>query len=404
MSNNEKKKSALIVMAMTFLVLFIGNYGQFQFAALPMDIFLKLGLTADTQFTSLMTAPMIAAILLGILSGALADRFGIKLVVGVANIVTVVGMIIRPLAHIFGLMFIGMILMGVGCAATSSNLSKILASVVSVDKVSKYMGIVLLGSTLSMAVCFSTSSLFPSLDAALWTIAAVSVLISILWFILVRKKDFQNNDLPEIEKVKMSVSFKKAFKSKNVWFMGLVLAFVLAANIINQSFLVLALTGRGYSTAMAGYINTIMTIGSIVGTLTGPIIVFKLKSQKPALVFMGIVAIIGVAFAWQLTTVAMCIVLFLEGYCLSAIITITMIYPVALKEIGPIYAGSAGGMASTIQLLGAVCLPTYVIVPVANLLGSIGYSYYFYLGAVSMLIAIFFMILLPDMNKLMKAE
>jgi NNP family nitrate/nitrite transporter-like MFS transporter len=39
-----------------------------------------------------------------------------------------------------------------------------------------------------------------------------------------------------------------------------------------------------------------------------------------------------------------------------------MLFP----EIGPVYAGSAGGIIATLQVLGAVLLPTFVITPLAG--------------------------------------
>jgi cyanate permease len=404
MSKDVKKRAAVIVIGLVFMILFVGNYGQYQLSALPMDIFEKLGLTQNTQLTSLITAPMIPAILLGILSGTLADRFGIKKIVGVAVIIATIGLFIRPFATNYGIMLIGMILMGVGCAVVNANIAKIMASVVAVDKITKYIGIAMLGSTLSMAVCYSTSTLFPSLDSALWTITAVSVVVAICWLVLVRQKDFASGSIEQGEKVSMSESIKTALKSKNIWFMGIALAFILGTNITNTSFLVLALTGRGYSTATSGYVNTILTIGSIIGTFTGPLIISRLKSQKPALVVFGIIVALAAAFGWQLSIVPMCILLFLEGYCMSAMITVIVVFPVMFKEIGPKYAGAAGGVASTLQLLGAVILPTYVIVPLANKIGADGFTNYFYLGAASMVIAVIFLIFLPDMNRLMKKE
>jgi hypothetical protein len=37
-----------------------------------------------------------------------------------------------------------------------------------------------------------------------------------------------------------------------------------------------------------------------------------------------------------------------------------------LPEIGPVYAGSAGGIIATLMVLGAVLLPTFAITPLAG--------------------------------------
>ena len=43
-----------------------------------------------------------------------------------------------------------------------------------------------------------------------------------------------------------------------------------------------------------------------------------------------------------------------------------MSLPVMFPEIGPKYAGTAGGLAVTLELLGAVIIPTYIIVPLGG--------------------------------------
>jgi hypothetical protein len=40
--------------------------------------------------------------------------------------------------------------------------------------------------------------------------------------------------------------------------------------------------------------------------------------------------------------------------------------PMLLPEIGPVYAGSAGGIIVTLMVLGAVLIPTFIITPLAG--------------------------------------
>ena len=37
-----------------------------------------------------------------------------------------------------------------------------------------------------------------------------------------------------------------------------------------------------------------------------------------------------------------------------------------LPEIGPVYAGSAGGIITTLQVIGAVVVPTFIVTPLAG--------------------------------------
>lgn len=47
-------------------------------------------------------------------------------------------------------------------------------------------------------------------------------------------------------------------------------------------------------------------------------------------------------------------------------IPIFMSAPILLEGIGTKYAGSAAGVISTLQLLGAVLIPTYILTPIAG--------------------------------------
>ena len=60
------------------------------------------------------------------------------------------------------------------------------------------------------------------------------------------------------------------------------------------------------------------------------------------------------------------VAIIITGIAVGGQMPLLMSIPVRLKEIGPSYAGTAGGIVSTLQLLGAVTLPTYVIAPLAG--------------------------------------
>jgi NNP family nitrate/nitrite transporter-like MFS transporter len=58
--------------------------------------------------------------------------------------------------------------------------------------------------------------------------------------------------------------------------------------------------------------------------------------------------------------------LILTGVCLGAATPLLMSLPMLLPELGPVYAGSAGGILSTFQMAGAFILPSYVLILLAG--------------------------------------
>ena len=70
---------------------------------------------------------------------------------------------------------------------------------------------------------------------------------------------------------------------------------------------------------------------------------------------------------WKIPGVVMLgVCLCLTGTFLGGMIPTLMGIPVQLPKIGAVYAGTAGGIIATIQIVGAVMLPSYVLVPAAG--------------------------------------
>ncbi|MDO4260907.1 MAG: MFS transporter [Eubacteriales bacterium] len=375
--SKETGKKCLLVTALVFVGLFLGNYGQYQLAAVPSMIYEKFSLT-DTQFSSIMTSPMVPAIFLSIVLGVLADRFGIKKTVMVCYAVSTLGFVLRVFAGSYGMMFAAMMMTGVGCTVLNGNLSKIVSSLYPAEKIGKVVGILMAGSTGSMAVAYGTTAFYPSLEAAFWVTAVAAVILSVFWLVLVREKDFGGASQSAAETVPVREALKVSVRSGNVWLMGLALLMLLGGATVISNFQVAYLTSvKGYSENLAGTFGTVLMIGSIIGSVAVPSCVFRSKKPGLWMLVMGLIAAVCTVLLVQLPTAGIYAASFLNGCLRSGIIAAMMALPVMFSDIGPKYAGMAGGFAVTLELLGAVVVPTYVIIPLAggNMLG------YFYLGA-----------------------
>jgi NNP family nitrate/nitrite transporter-like MFS transporter len=65
-----------------------------------------------------------------------------------------------------------------------------------------------------------------------------------------------------------------------------------------------------------------------------------------------------------------------------------------LPEIGPVYAGSAGGIVGTLQVIGAVFIPSFILTPIAGH----NYNLFFALGSVCFLLVGIVTLLLPELG------
>lgn len=388
-----KSKSGMVtlVAAVIFIALFIGNYANYQLAAVPAQIMGTYGI-GEMEFSSLMTGPMLPCIFLSIVAGVLVDRFGIPKVVGICLIISCIGMVMRVFAADYTTMLLSMALMGFGCMVLNSNLAKIASSMYPMEKVSSFVGIMMAASTAAMAVAYGTTWAFPSLEIMFWVPAIIDIVAAVLWMLFAKNKVFAQNEAPKDaapaapEQASISDSLLTCLKSKNIWITGISLMFMLGGAMVIANFHVAAATTMlGYSEAMAGSFNTVLMVGSALGSIAMPIIVTRYPSKAPLTVLiLGIIAAVSSIGMVTLPAAGIYVSGFLNGALRSGIIAVMMMIPVMFPEIGPKYAGTAGGVVVTLELIGAVIIPTYIVVPLA----AGNFLTYFYLAAAAILISV----------------
>lgn len=379
----NKRSLIILITAVLFGAQFIGNYGNYQLAAIPSRIYQAFNLT-DMQFSSLMTAPMLPSIFLSIIIGLLVDHYGISKMVSICLGVAAAGFLLRCFATNYPTMLIAMALSGFGCMILNSNMAKIVSSLYPMNKVSKIVGILMAASTASMAVAFATTAAIPSLEIAFWIPTIVSLVVVALWLIFARESVFSTGGAGE-SGAQVKESLSQCAKSRNIWLAGLTLMLILGASMVISNFHVATLTSlKGYSEGAAGSFNTVLMIGAILGSIFLPVYVTKQPAKAPMTVFIMLLITAATCYGMvALPAVGIYICAFLNGGLRSGVIATMMMVPVLLKEIGPKHAGTAGGFIVTLELIGSVVIPTYIIVP----LGGGNLMTYFVLATVCMALA-----------------
>ncbi len=373
----QNHKKVYLIIALVFAGLFFGNYGMYQISAIPAQVYEAYQLN-DVQFSSVMTASMVPAIFFSILLGVLADRFGIKSLAAVCILLGFVGYVMRWISNSYTMLYTGMFLTGLLVTVFNTNISKIASSLCAPEKVASVVGILMTGSTASMAVAYGTTAAFPNMKSAFAFTAIATGILFILWLVCVRQKDFKESESVEAEKIPVMKGILTAVKSKNVWLMGLALGTLLGGAMVITNFQVAYLVSvKGYTEALAGTFGTVLMIGAIIGSLIVPMFLSRIKNPAVFLLVITLIAGACTAGIAVLPVAGIYVASFLNGFLRSAVISIVMVFPVMFPEIGPRYAGTATGVACTIQLLAAVIIPTYVVIPLAG--GNM--AAYFYWGA-----------------------
>jgi nitrate/nitrite transporter NarK len=353
-----------VILAVAMLAGFIGTYAQFQLPPLAYKLMPALNLSSS-QFAALMGGPMTGSIFICLLGGTLADRYGVKKVVGVGLVLAVIGCTFRYTTTSFWPFLFMTILAGLASGLLIANISKLFGAWFPPEQMGTVMGIFMVSPMLAMFAATATTALFPSETSAFIFAGALCLVILVLWLIFARNKPEGAPDMPVLPATQY---LGKAARSSAVWVAGVCMFFVMGCMMTFSSFLPNILHDlRGIDPVKAGYYGSISTLGGVFGSFLGPLICKRMGVMKPYLILVALVGAVSTFWSWQLPFgPAIISALIVAGFMQSAISPLILSLPMLLPEIGPVYAGSAGGIISTIQVIGAVVVPTFVVTPLAG--------------------------------------
>jgi NNP family nitrate/nitrite transporter-like MFS transporter len=159
-----------------------------------------------------------------------------------------------------------------------------------------------------------------------------------------------------------------AAKSKYIWFGAIAMLFFMGSWVAQTGNLPNAFVqSKGIGPVLAGLTASSLSLAFIVGTVIGPLLAQKLGLIRPLLAPTAILAAIGSYLAWISPFGALTwMLLILTGFFLGTAVPLVMSLPMLLPELGPVYAGSAGGIMSMFQMGGAFVVPSYVIMLLAG--------------------------------------
>lgn len=356
------KKQGILMAVVCFLVFFIGNYSQYQISPIAGKVMEDLQINLP-QFSLLFTVCMYPALALSLVSGLLCDKFGAKRCVTAALTLSAVGVVGRVFAASYGLMVCCMALTGLGCMFLTATSAKVLAPHFG-EKLGQVMGPVSAGNTVGMFLAMATTAYFPTTKAAYAVSAVLAVVILAAWVVFAKDPQASGSEAPQGASV--ADSLKVCLKNKFVWLCGMTLLLLMVGQIMIASSLPIALqTVKGMDASATGTISSIYMVGAILGATFGPQVFFGLKQGKRAFITAcALVTALGVAFAWHIPSpVLLGAALLVCGFCLSTFIPTILSLPVGLPGVGPAYAGTAGGLVATIQIIGCTIIPTNILTP-----------------------------------------
>lgn len=366
------------------------NFAILLVPSMAATIIGQFGLT-QVQFATIASISFLAGFIFGIPSGTLADRYGVKLVIVVGLAISLLGAILRINAATYGALALCNFLIGVGVATIDANAAKYLSMWFKPEEMGTAMGMFVSSTGVGTGLAFATGNLYPTYKIA-FTVAVAWIAIGLIaWFLMAKKVEMPQGFKPE----PMSKHLGVCFKSKNLMISTLSIFLILGATLVINSFLTQALiVEKGLEPVHAGLISTMLNVCLIIGGFVSGLIVSKIGKLKPVLVTICIVCGACYYLAWIMPFGTLTyLILILAGLTAGGTIPVakTMVPMISITgDFGPESIGTAGGIHSAAQNLGAFIIPTYIVAGIAGqdfqMSFAIGFGIFVLAGLLNLLI------------------
>ncbi|HEX7475226.1 MAG TPA: MFS transporter [Dehalococcoidales bacterium] len=343
----------------------------------------------------------LAGIFVGVIGGALADRFGMKRTLGVICILAGLFSALRGLSTGFWSLAASMFLFGGMAAMTPSISPKTAAIWFERKQLGLINAFINLSWSVGAMIATMTTATFlsPAVGGwqnALFILSIPAVIVGILWFVTGRdpvkneteKAQAGSNPVAFNEPVQVPLrqALSHVIHLKEVWLLGFISLALWGANTGFIGYLPLYLRNQGWEPAAADGLFTVFNGASMAGMIPMVLLANRLKAHKRVLflslvitvAFMALTPIVSSGFLWAVILTA--------TFLRSAAFAITNVLIFEIKGVGSTYGGTATGLVSSIAMIGAFAAP-----PLGNSLAAVGTGapFFFWAGLASISLPVF---------------
>ena len=334
------------VLANAFVIQFIVTGLSWNYVIMLVPEILA-DLSLDLESWGLLWGSMsLGVCLVAILAGALADRYGVRLIVGAGLLLGAGSLLVRT--ELTGLwdMFATLVVFGVGMGTLFSNLPKALGIWFPPQQLGLATGVYMAGmglgiATLGLAIgdLIELFGGWRELSTALgWTTLGLAV----LWVLTIRSGEVAtDNEVPPVEGV------LRVMRLRSVWILTACYFLFVGADLSWAGYIITFLTEvRGMPDETAGLFLIVFSWTFMAGSILLPMFSDRIGRRKP--VFMLGVGSAGACILAVplLSGLPLMFIAAGLGICLGAI-ALVFIVPLEMNPPGPRLAGSAVGVSIT---------------------------------------------------------
>lgn len=319
-------------------------------------------------FSLCMSVSFLTGAILGIPSGTLADRIGIRKVMILGLVVAAAGAVWRVFAVDFWTLFFSSFVMGVALAALNANSAKLLRLWFPGRFMSVGMGIYVAGATVGSATAIACGQ-FVDIHAAFIVLAVLLALCVVIWTVFCKSHPDGEGNVKEPVFEHIGV----VCRSKGLWVTCALMFLIMGLSLTENGFQVAALSspnavgGLAWDPVLAAALTSATNVCVSIGGVLIPAIAARVDKVKPVFIPAAFAMAVLVAVAWFCGNPTITFVCFLcQGVLMGGIIPLGKTMPGLLPDIKPEHMGAAGGLQSTCQNLGAFIVPSYIVTPLAG--------------------------------------
>lgn len=331
------------------------------FSIPPMEALISKDLFISHFQTSLLfSAPIVMIAIAAIPAGIIADRVGIKKVIGIGAIIALIGVLLRGTASEYLNLLIFSLIFGFGMGLTFANLPKLARSCSLPQQTLLVMGILngfgVLGGV-GMGLAITVPLIYPLTNSYqgvfyFWSIPLL--VATILWWVVVREPPCPHAEV-EPEKIEFA-EIKQTLGNKILWLLAVILFLHNFFFYTWSGWVPTYLLEKGVSLSVAGLMTSVMLWVGVPTVILVPILASgrdiprKLFIWIPSLIFAFLAAGILYAsqfFIWFLMIIA----------GILNILRFNTLLTLPVEIMPREHAGTASGVVVSVGYMGAVVGP-----------------------------------------------
>ena len=298
--------------------------------------------------------------------GILADKFGVVKVLGIGMIIATIGGFCRILcttAATFWGLYACCFIVGIGLAGMNANSVKFLRAWFG-NKITTGMTLYVSGAGIGVTAIMAYASANIDNMKATWILCACIILAATIFWLIAAKMPAN----AEAEKDNYSISAVKAcFSNKILLLVSLVMVLSMCSSAAYSGNVPAGLQAKGIDAATAASWASLVNLAGMPSNwICGPV-ADKLQRMKPVMFVMCIIGPAIMAVTWFVPAGGYTLPLMILGaFIMWGNIGIIKGSVGMIPTIKREHMGTAGGIQTFFQNLGAFILPSFVISPLSG--------------------------------------